>query len=228
MGAPDLPDGRDSPGAERLERLPYGHPSSPYRDDGTRKPPVLDVKTVELPVEADYGPPGPDSARPGRTAAAGRHADLREAGQPAGSPGERPSAGKLAAAGEQAAGDRPAAAGEPATADRKFATDRPAATDRATAEDRPAATDRAAAAGSTAAAYRPAAAAGPGADRVGAEGGGPGPADVRAGGDGWREALPELRARWQAHLARWPQAERPAADRPGDEPGPGGARAGST
>ena len=34
----------------RLERLPVGHPSSPYRDDGTRKPSPPDLSEYELPL----------------------------------------------------------------------------------------------------------------------------------------------------------------------------------
>ena len=34
----------------RLERLPAGHPSSPYHDDLTRKPPVTRLKDLELPL----------------------------------------------------------------------------------------------------------------------------------------------------------------------------------
>jgi hypothetical protein len=47
----------------RLERLPPGHPSSPYRDDGSRKPPPLDLSKYELPLpdEAD-SPATPDSS----------------------------------------------------------------------------------------------------------------------------------------------------------------------
>ena len=36
--------------AARLERLPVGHPSSPYRDDGSRKPPPPDLSKYELPL----------------------------------------------------------------------------------------------------------------------------------------------------------------------------------
>ena len=32
----------------RLERLPVNHPSSPYRDDGSRKPPPPDLSEYEL------------------------------------------------------------------------------------------------------------------------------------------------------------------------------------
>jgi hypothetical protein len=34
----------------RLERLPLNHPSSPYRDDGSRKPPTPDLSKYELPL----------------------------------------------------------------------------------------------------------------------------------------------------------------------------------
>ena len=34
----------------RLERLPDGHPSSPYRDDGSRKPPSADLAELEIPL----------------------------------------------------------------------------------------------------------------------------------------------------------------------------------
>ena len=37
----------------RLERLPANHPSSPFRDDGTRKPPPPDVSEYELPLPDD-------------------------------------------------------------------------------------------------------------------------------------------------------------------------------
>jgi hypothetical protein len=44
---------------QRLERLPPGHPSSPYNDDGSRKPPVPD------PFEHDYPIPGDPDYEPG-------------------------------------------------------------------------------------------------------------------------------------------------------------------
>jgi predicted ABC-type ATPase len=37
----------------RLERLPINHPSSPYRDDGSRKPPPPDLSEYELPLPDD-------------------------------------------------------------------------------------------------------------------------------------------------------------------------------
>jgi hypothetical protein len=44
---------------QRLERLPPGHPSSPYNDDLTRKPPVARLKDLELPLQgSEHGPNG--------------------------------------------------------------------------------------------------------------------------------------------------------------------------
>jgi hypothetical protein len=40
---------------QRLERLPPGHPSSPYHDDGSRKPPVVRLKDLELPLPGEAG-----------------------------------------------------------------------------------------------------------------------------------------------------------------------------
>src|SRR5262249_16957206 len=53
----DPPVGNPKPGSwadlrQRLERLPYGHPSSPYHVDGERKPPPPRLKHLEL------APPG--------------------------------------------------------------------------------------------------------------------------------------------------------------------------
>lgn len=46
----------------RLERLPVGHPSSPYRDDGSRKPPPPDLAQYELPLPDDPDLPTADPA----------------------------------------------------------------------------------------------------------------------------------------------------------------------
>jgi hypothetical protein len=40
---------------QHLERLPPGHPSSPYHDDGSRKPPVVRLRDLELPLSDDTG-----------------------------------------------------------------------------------------------------------------------------------------------------------------------------
>ena len=39
----------------RLERLPVNHPSSPYRDDGSRRPPPPDLAKCELPLPDEHG-----------------------------------------------------------------------------------------------------------------------------------------------------------------------------
>jgi hypothetical protein len=49
---------REAPGQSadlqsRLEQLPVGHPSSPFRDDGSRKPPPPDLADYELPLPDD-------------------------------------------------------------------------------------------------------------------------------------------------------------------------------
>jgi hypothetical protein len=53
--------------AQRMERLPPGHPSSPYDEDGTRKPPVTRPADRELPLPdepaADAEPADPGSPR---------------------------------------------------------------------------------------------------------------------------------------------------------------------
>ncbi len=60
----------------RLERLPPGHPSSPYNDDLTRKTPVLRLKDLELPLHgAENGPNGNGSGS-GSAVAAGHGAGL--------------------------------------------------------------------------------------------------------------------------------------------------------
>jgi anti-sigma regulatory factor (Ser/Thr protein kinase) len=46
---------------ERLENLPRGHPSSPFRDDGTRKPPPPDLRPHELPLPDELPDPHPST-----------------------------------------------------------------------------------------------------------------------------------------------------------------------
>jgi len=49
---------------ERMDRLPPGHPSSPYNDDGSRKPPPPDLSEYELPIpgDPDYQPDAPPAS----------------------------------------------------------------------------------------------------------------------------------------------------------------------
>lgn len=49
---------------ERLERLPPNHPSSPFREDGSRKPPPPDLRNAGLPLPDETGG---DAARPDRS-----------------------------------------------------------------------------------------------------------------------------------------------------------------
>jgi hypothetical protein len=61
------------PGAglqQRMEQLPPGHPSSPYHDDGSRKPPPPDPTDYELPIPGDpsYRPDARGSPQPGGSA----------------------------------------------------------------------------------------------------------------------------------------------------------------
>src|SRR5215813_13380659 len=62
---------------ERIERLPHGHPSSPYNDDGSRKPPLPDLSKYELPIpgDPDYRPEPSSASEAGRpeTAQASDH-----------------------------------------------------------------------------------------------------------------------------------------------------------
>jgi hypothetical protein len=46
---------------QRLERLPTGHPSSPYDDDGSRKPPAARLKDLELPLPGETDAAEPDA-----------------------------------------------------------------------------------------------------------------------------------------------------------------------
>src|SRR5215831_13575869 len=89
---------------QRLERLPAGHPSSPYHDDLSRKLPVASLKDLELPLhgtERDlngaakhYEHGLPEGASP--NGAGGRRRSTRPTGAvrptPAASPGPRASA----------------------------------------------------------------------------------------------------------------------------------------
>jgi hypothetical protein len=72
----DGAQGADSPGAadrpargstadlrQRLERLPQGHPSSPYHDDGTSKPPLARLKNLELPLPGEEREPNGGARR---------------------------------------------------------------------------------------------------------------------------------------------------------------------
>ena len=72
---------------QRLERLPPGHPSSPYNDDLTRKPPVARLKDLELPFHDTNGAARHQEPEPGTLAAVASSAG---AGGGAGANGSAP------------------------------------------------------------------------------------------------------------------------------------------
>src|SRR5437763_9782972 len=49
---------------QRLERLPRGHPSSPYNADGSRRPPPPDLRALELPRSGEAPPDEAITHRP--------------------------------------------------------------------------------------------------------------------------------------------------------------------
>jgi hypothetical protein len=93
---PDRPGNADRPERgsladlrRRLEHLPPGHPSSPYNDDFTRKPPALRLKFLELPLHggergADPAATSGNAAAPGAAAAPATPAVRAGSAAPAG------------------------------------------------------------------------------------------------------------------------------------------------
>jgi predicted kinase len=68
---PDVSDGADDsrPGSvqelrHRLDNLREGHPSSPYNEDGTRKPAAFRLRDIELPEPSDPDRSAPDRPPP--------------------------------------------------------------------------------------------------------------------------------------------------------------------
>lgn len=58
---------------QRLERLPRGHPSSPYNADGSRKPPPPSLRSLELPEPAEA--PADDAPTPVESLTDAEHAE---------------------------------------------------------------------------------------------------------------------------------------------------------
>lgn len=87
---PYTPDKVDPGLLKRMERLPQGHPSSPYNADGTRRPPVPDITSSELPIpgDPDYHPETPGSLRADRGGSSQNDDSLRDAAEPPASPAD--------------------------------------------------------------------------------------------------------------------------------------------
>src|ERR1039457_5267317 len=98
----------------RMERLPPGHPSSPYNDDGTRKPPVARSADRELPLPdeqaADAGLDSPDAEEPSQRSLDTN--DLPEQEMPTLEADGRETAGHENRGGETSASEAPGAAKE--------------------------------------------------------------------------------------------------------------------
>jgi len=133
---PDLPQTPDRPERrsladlrQRLERLPVGHPSSPYNDDLTRKPPVASLKHLELPLHgAEHGP-----GEHGPNGAATRY-EPESAGDPAAAPRTQ-AAGRGGSAGGKPAADGTVAEDRSDAADAENAPDIPGPAEDPGAED---------------------------------------------------------------------------------------------
>ncbi|MDX6390740.1 MAG: hypothetical protein QOJ73_1803, partial [Streptosporangiaceae bacterium] len=99
---------------QRLERLPPGHPSSPYNDDGTRKPPVARPADRELPLPdeqpADTSPNSPDGEELSQTSLDTN--DLTEEPPTSPEPPGRDTAGQELRDGETSADEAPGGAKE--------------------------------------------------------------------------------------------------------------------
>jgi hypothetical protein len=91
---------------QRLERLPPGHPSSPYNDDLTRKPPVARLKDLELPLQGNEH--GPNGAATHHDADPAEEVPATARAEPAssnGTSGRNPAAGRPSVANWASSGD---------------------------------------------------------------------------------------------------------------------------
>src|ERR1039457_5724117 len=99
---------------QRMERLPPGHPSSPYNDDGTRKPPVARPADRELPLPdeqaADTGLDSPDAEEPSQKSLDTN--DLTEQEMPTLEADGREAVGQEVRDGETSANEAPGGAKE--------------------------------------------------------------------------------------------------------------------
>ncbi len=83
---PEAADGSVAALRERLARLPPGHPSSPWNDDGSLRPPSFRLRDLELPLSGESrdgnghgrSRPRPQAARPAAERAVGPDGDRPE------------------------------------------------------------------------------------------------------------------------------------------------------
>src|ERR1017187_2399555 len=154
---------------QRLERLPPGHPSSPYNDDGTRKPPVPRLADRELPLPdeqaADADLDSPDAEEPSQRSLDTN--DLTEEPSASLEPPGRDTAGQELRDGETSANEAPGGAKE-----REARVAEQPSPEAATPDSR-----------------------------------------------SWGDSLSHFKEQWERHKERWPQEQRPPADRSTDEPG---------
>jgi hypothetical protein len=109
----------------RLERLPPGHPSSPYDDDLRRKPPAVRLKDLELPLQGGEGAAGGNANHEGATRQeAASHAPAVSRADAA---NQDDAANHARAVNQQAAVDHAQAANQQAAVDHAQAANRQAA-----------------------------------------------------------------------------------------------------
>src|ERR1039457_4589998 len=143
---------------QRMERLPPGHPSSPYNDDGTRQLPLPD----EPPADPDLD--SPDAEEPSQRSLDTN--DLPEEPSASLEPPGRDTAGQELRDGETSANEAPGGAKEHEA-------------------------------------------------RVAEQ---PSPEAATPDSRSWGDSLSHFKEQWERHKERWPQEQRPPADRSTDEP----------
>jgi hypothetical protein len=122
----------------RMERLPPGHPSSPYNDDMTRKPPVARLKDLELPLHGSEQSSNGAAARSAHDPAEDGRADARAAARSVHDPAEDGRAdARAAAASSNGASGQNRTASTLATAAALGATEQLLARDRLVTADEP-------------------------------------------------------------------------------------------
>jgi hypothetical protein len=73
----------DAEMAAQLDALPPGHPSSPWNQDGSRKPPPPRLRDMELPLPGAWRDCPDDEALPPGQPRPEKFAEIRGSGEPA-------------------------------------------------------------------------------------------------------------------------------------------------